>query len=44
VPWAFATAICLVLIVGAPTVRAEPDEMPWVRASKDKKGFVEGDP
>ena len=39
-PWTFATAIRLVLILGVPTVWAEPDEMPWVQVAKDKKGFV----
>jgi hypothetical protein len=40
VPWTFATAICLVLILGVPTVWAEPEGLPWVQVSKDKKGFV----
>ena len=39
-PWTFATAICLVLPLGVPTVWAEPDELPWVQVAKDKKGFV----
>ena len=39
-PRTFATAACLVLTLGAPTVRATPDDMPWVAVSKDKKGFV----
>jgi hypothetical protein len=40
VPRTFATAACLVLTLGAPTVRAGADEMPWVQVSKNKKGFT----
>ena len=39
-PRTFATAVFLVLTLGIPTVRAKPDEMPWVAVSKDKNGFV----
>ena len=39
-PRTFATAVFLVLTLGIPTVRAKPDEMPWVAVSKDKKGFI----
>jgi hypothetical protein len=35
-----ATAICLVLILGVPTVWAELDEMPWVQVSKDKRHLL----
>jgi hypothetical protein len=40
VPRTFATAVCLVLTLGVPTVRAGPDDMPWVAVAKDKKGFI----
>jgi hypothetical protein len=40
VPRTFATAVCLVLTLGAPTVRAKPGEMPWIAVAKDKKGFA----
>ena len=39
-PRTFATAACLVLTLGVPTVRAGPDDMPWVAVAKDKKGFI----
>jgi Cellulase (glycosyl hydrolase family 5) len=35
-----AAAIFPVLLLCVPTVRAKPDEMPWVAISKDKKSFV----
>jgi hypothetical protein len=40
VPRTFATAACLVLTLGVPTVRAAPEGMPWVAVSQDKKGFT----
>ena len=39
-PRTFATAACLVLTLGVPTVRAAPEGMPWVAVSQDKKGFT----
>jgi hypothetical protein len=35
-----ATALVTLLLLGRPTVLAEPGGMPWVAVSKDKKGFV----
>jgi hypothetical protein len=40
VRWIKATAIVTLLLLGCPTVRAKPGEMPWIAVSKDKKGFV----
>jgi hypothetical protein len=40
VSWTFATVISSLLILTVPTVWAEPGEMPWVRVSRDQKGFV----
>ena len=37
-----AAAMFPLLLLGAPAVRAGPDEMPWVRVSQDRKGFVLG--
>jgi hypothetical protein len=38
--WIIAAAIFPLILLGVLTVRAKPDEMPWVQVSKDKKGFV----
>src|SRR6266851_9664108 len=38
--WIIATAIFPLILLGVLTVRAKPDEMPWVQVSKDKKEFV----
>src|SRR5206468_5014900 len=37
--WTIAVAVPA-LVLGVPTVRAKPDEMPWVAVAKDRKGFV----
>jgi hypothetical protein len=35
-----AAAIFPLLLLGVPTARAKPDDMPWVIVTKDQKGFV----